>query len=91
MPSYTDLQELQRFAVNGADDAIAFSYSAPSGQGQPDSVRVFAQVGDQMIVVDVQGMDTLKDATAAASDLTEAEIGCAVDGDCADPGAVSPQ
>ena len=91
MPSYTDLQELQRFAVNGADDAIAFSYSAPSGQGQPDSVRVFAQVGDQMVIVDVQGMDTLKDATAAASDLTEAEIGCAVDGDCADPGAVSPQ
>jgi hypothetical protein len=91
MPSYTDLQELQRFAVNGADDVVAFSYSAPSGQGQPDSVRVFAQVGDQMIVVDVQGMDTLKDATSAAADLTEAEINCAVDGDCADPGVVSPQ
>jgi hypothetical protein len=91
MPSYTDLQELQRFAVNGADDAIAFSYSSPSGAGQPDSVRVFAQVGDQMVVVDVQGMDTLRDATAAASDLTEAEISCAVDGDCSDPGAMSPQ
>ena len=91
MPSYTDLQELQRFAVNGADDAIAFSYSSPSGEGQPDSVRVFAQVGDQMVVVDVQGADSLRNATSAATDLTEAEIGCVVDGDCTDPGVMSPQ
>jgi hypothetical protein len=43
-----------------------------------------------MVVVDVQGMDTLRDATAAASDLTEAEISCAIDGDCSDPGVMSP-
>jgi hypothetical protein len=88
MPTYTDLKQINRVRVRGADDAIAFSYTAPSGSGQPDSVRVFAQVGEQMIVIDVQGMASINDATTAAVDLAEAEIGCAAGGDCSDPGII---
>jgi hypothetical protein len=88
MPSYPNLEQIRRVRVRGADDAIAFSYTAPSGTGQPDSVRIFAQVGDQLFVVDVQGMSSINDATTAAVDLAKAEIGCAAGGDCSDPGAV---
>ena len=41
-----------------------------------------------MIVVDVQGMGSVNDATTAAVDLAEALIGCADGGDCSDPGVI---
>jgi hypothetical protein len=88
MPTYNDLKQITRFRVRGADDAVAFSYTSPNGTGQPDSVRIFAQVDDQLFVVDVQGMGSINDATTAAVDLAEAQIGCAAGGDCSDPGAV---
>jgi hypothetical protein len=88
MPTYSDLKQITRFRVRGADDAIAFSYTSPNGAGQPDSVRVFAQVDDKLFVVDVQGMSSINDATTAAVDLAEAQIDCAAGGDCSDPGAV---
>jgi hypothetical protein len=91
MPSYPDLEQIRRLRVRGADDAIAFSYSSSSAQDGPDSVRIFAQVGDQIVIVDVQGLNSLNDAEPAAIDFAEAEIGCLADGDCSDPGVLGGQ
>ena len=91
MPTYPDLEQIRRIRVRGADDAIAFSYSSSRAQNGPDSVRLFAQVGDQLVMVDVQGLGSLNDAEPAAIDFAEAEIDCATGGDCSDPGVLGGQ
>ena len=82
---YSDLDEIQRLEFDSVDDAIGFTYSSPEGEGEPDSARLFLQVDDHLIVIDVQGVDSAEDAEAIASDIADAELACALDGECDEP------
>jgi hypothetical protein len=82
---YPDLDEIQRLDFDGVDDAFGFTYSSPEGEGVPDSARLFLQVDDHLIVIDVQGVDSAEDAEAMATDIADAELACALDGNCDEP------
>ena len=88
MPTFEGLEELPGFDINGAGNVAGFSYPSPEGEGEQDSVRLFMQVDDRLVVVDVQGMPTAEEAEAVAIDLAEAELACVLDGDCEEP--ISP-
>jgi hypothetical protein len=85
MPSFADLDELSRVEVEGADEVAAFSFRASEESEGADSVRLFVQVEDKMLIIDVEGAETLDDAETAAVAMAEAQIECVLDGDCDDP------
>jgi hypothetical protein len=85
MPSFPQLEELSRVEIEGADDVVAFSFLVSEDSEEADSVRIFVQVEDTMLIIDVEGADSLDDAETAAITLAEASIECLLDGDCDDP------
>lgn len=75
VPLTVGLQPIYGVAVEGADSARAFQYSGP-GSESPDSVRIVAQVGVQVAVVDVEGAASVEEAQAAAGQLANAQVAC---------------
>ncbi|MDQ2682003.1 MAG: hypothetical protein M3Y37_00610 [Chloroflexota bacterium] len=82
MPLYDELEEIDGVEVADADAVLAFSFASPEGEGDPDSARIFVQVDDQLIVVDVQGAGTANDAEATALELAELQVACVLEGSC---------
>ncbi len=77
VPLTVDLQPVEGFSVEGTDSARGFQYaSTASADGTPDSFRGVAQVGTQVIVIDVQGASSVDAAQQAGSDLLTAEVAC---------------
>jgi hypothetical protein len=89
MPNAPDLDDLRGVEIDGVDDLTAFQFTASNDADSPDSVRLFMQIDDLMLVIDVEGMPTLDDAETAAIDLANATIDCVNGGDCADPEVIS--
>ena len=89
MPNAPDLDDLRGVEIDGVDDLTAFQFTASNDADSPDSVRLFMQIDDLMLVIDVEGMPTLDDAETAAIDLANATIDCVNGGDCADPDVIS--
>ena len=48
----------------------------------------FVQVEAQLLVIDVQGLDSVDDAEDAAVEYAQAQVNCVLDGDCDDPGVI---
>jgi hypothetical protein len=72
-----DLEPVEGISVDGADDALGFRFSSPATETtEQDSFRVLAAVGDQMLAVDVQGVESADAAQAAALDLAAQQIAC---------------
>ncbi|HEV2127609.1 MAG TPA: hypothetical protein VGR22_03210 [Thermomicrobiales bacterium] len=85
VPLTVDLQPVEGITVEDADTARGFQYSSTmSGTTDtPDSVRVVAQVGDQVVVVDVQGATSAEEVQAAAVSLANAQVACMMEeGNC---------
>lgn len=86
VPAELELQPVDGFAANGADSVQGFTFTSPT---TPDaeaanSFRAVAQSGDQVIVVDVQGADSVDTAQTAATELIEAQLDCG-DSECPAP------
>ena len=88
MPSVRDLEDLAGVEIEGADDLVAFSFSSSGEATERDSVRIFLQLDDLMLIIDVEGLETVDDAEQAATDLADALIVCVLDGECDDPGVL---
>jgi hypothetical protein len=77
VPLSIELQPVDGFAVDGTEVARGFQYaSGAAADGAPDSFRGVAQVGTQVIVIDVQGATSIDLAQQAVSDLMAAEVAC---------------
>lgn len=85
MPSLPDLDQLRGLDLDGADDIIGFSYSSPDGNGEPDSIRLFVQIDDHLLVIDVQGMENAASAEESGLTIADAALSCALDGECRSP------
>lgn len=82
MPNYDDLEELDDVEVDGADATLAFTFSSPEGNGDVDSARLFIQVDDLLISIDVQGETDVDTAIEVAEELASLQVSCVVEGDC---------
>ncbi len=82
MPRYDLLDETDEIDVAGVDASLAFVFASPEGEGELDSVRLFLQIDDQLISIDVQGEGSIEDALALAQDLGDSQVSCVVDGEC---------
>lgn len=83
VPVALEMAPLDGVTVEGADLVRAFAYTSV-GADAPDSVRVVAQVGAQVTVVDVQGAASVEAARDAAESLATAQVAC-MGGSCALP------
>jgi hypothetical protein len=88
IPSFDNLEEIRNMEIAGAGIVRAYGFSSPQGTGSPDSVRLFMLVDDKLISIDVQGMESLDEAEAAARELAELQLACTVDGNCDSPGTL---
>jgi hypothetical protein len=88
MPFFDELTEIGDIEIDGSDAVLAFGFSSPQGAGVHDSIRLFIQVDDQLISIDVQGMDSLDAAQAAAFDLAELQVDCTLNAICGVPGGI---
>ena len=80
---FPDASEIDDFDAGVDLPTAAFAYTAGlSGSTEPDSVRVFVQVDSLLIVIDVQGEESLDAAQATAEALVEAQVDCIGGGDC---------
>lgn len=71
------LQPLEGFTVEGVDAVRGYQYASTSATGgAPDSFRAVAQIGDMVIVVDVQAASSVDAAQAAAAELLAAQVQC---------------
>ena len=85
---FDDLEEIRNVELPDAGIMRAYSFSSPQGSGSPDSFRVFMLVDDQVILIDVQGMESLDDAESAAMNLAQIQLDCTVNGVCDVPGGI---
>jgi hypothetical protein len=86
---FDDLEEIRNVELPGAGIMRAYSFSSPQGSGSPDSFRVFMLVEDQVILIDVQGMESLEAAQEAAFGLAELQVDCSINGKCDTPGGIT--
>jgi hypothetical protein len=87
MPAYDDLEEIDDVDLSDADAVRAFIFASPNGEGEIDSIRIFAQVDDQLITIDVQGAQDEDEALDIAMELAEAQLECALGGPCVTGGS----
>jgi len=77
MPDLDQIAPIDGVTVKGADAVAAFQYVSPAtSASSPDSVRLLAAVGTQLLVVDVQGVTDLAVGQQAVTAIAEAQIGC---------------
>ncbi|HYH12435.1 MAG TPA: hypothetical protein VD789_08795, partial [Thermomicrobiales bacterium] len=81
VPLSIELQQVDGFAVEGVDNVRAFQYASPLGSsdGSPDSFRGVAQVGERVIVIDIQGAGSIESAQSSVSALIAAQAGCSAE------------
>ena len=82
MYQYPGIEQIDDPSIDGADGAAAFTYSVNE---EVDSVRVFAQAGAFLIIVDIEGSPALDDAITIATAYAQANVACVADGECAAP------
>jgi hypothetical protein len=82
MYQYPGIEQIDDPSIDGADGAAAFTYSVKDGV---DSVRVFAQAGTFLIIVDIEGSPALDDAITIATAYAQANVACVADDECAAP------
>jgi len=82
MPAYDQLTPIDNFDAGDADQVVAFSFAAPNGPGQVDSVRAFVQVGSILFTVDVQGEKDVDSAQKLAEQIVARQLDCQNGGDC---------
>jgi hypothetical protein len=78
VPISIELKPVDGFSVDGVDTVRAFQYASPLGStdGNPDSFRSVAQIGEQVIVIDVQGAGSVDDAQGTVTSLLTAQLQC---------------
>lgn len=81
VPISIELKPVDGFSVDGVDTVRAFQYASPLGStdGNPDSFRSVAQIGEQVIVIDVQGAGSVDDAQGTVTSLLTAQLQCSPD------------
>ena len=90
MPGLANKSSVDDVKVEGASAVAAVAYSSPgSGTEEANSIRVVASVGNDLIVVDIQGAKDLGEARKTAVDFAEAQIGCQGGGSCETPEAAA--
>jgi hypothetical protein len=82
MPLFDELEEIDIDPLDGADEVLAYSFASVEGEGDPDSVRIFVQIDDQLVTIDVQGEEDVDTARQVAEEWTESQIACMLDGEC---------
>ena len=71
------LEQVDDVEIEGADEAVGFRFSSPATAGLiRDSFRVLFAVGDRLVAIDVQGMDSAEAAQAAALALAAQQLAC---------------
>ena len=82
MGSFPGQKQIDDPDLDGADATAAFTYQlADIGPG----IRIFAQVGSYLVIVDVQGSDDVEGAAEIANAFANATISCAAGDGCALP------
>ena len=85
VPLSIELLPAEGFAVEGVEAVRGYQYASPSAvDGAPDSFRAVAQIGDMVVVVDVQEASSVDAAQMAAAELLAAQAQCD-GGDCQAP------
>jgi hypothetical protein len=87
VPLTIELQPVDGVSLDGSDAVSGFQYRSVlrGEQGEQDSFRIVAQVDSQLVVVDVQGAESVESAQAAAVALAEAQIACMAGTSCEVP------
>jgi hypothetical protein len=83
VPLTVELQPVEGYSVEGVEAVRGYQYASP-GAAVPDSFRAVAQIGAQLVVIDVQGAASVEQAQTAATDLLAAQVRCG-NGDCTLP------
>ena len=86
VPVTVSLEPVTDLSVEGVDRASGFTYVSPAtpDAGGANSFRIVAQVGDMLVIVDVQGAATVDEARSAATELLNAQLSCS-EGGCTAP------
>jgi hypothetical protein len=71
------LEEVPDVDVEGADATKAYVFSSPASEGLvPDSFRLLIAVDDDLLAIDVQDVESVEAAQAAALVLAEQQLAC---------------
>jgi hypothetical protein len=85
-PDVPGAEAVTDVSLDGAAAVAASSFpSQATGATEPDSFRIVAVVGSNLIVVDVQGAPSVDVARETAEALATAQIGCLGQSECAAP------
>lgn len=87
VPLTIELEPVDGFSLAGSDEVRGFRYASvlSGGDSEQDSFRIVAQVDSRLVVVDVQGAESVESAQAAAVALSEAQIDCMAGTSCEVP------
>lgn len=78
---FDELESVRINPIPGTSAVQAFTYANPFESREADSYRVMAVVGNAVLTVDVEGVESLNLAEEVALSLLDQEIGC-IDSSC---------